>query len=64
MNDFIRTQIGKIFLERSIPELNKNLNRIAEALESQNKLNEKKLVLEKRKLQFLVESAKSNDSNV
>lgn len=64
MVEFFKTQIGKIFLERSIPELNKNLNRIAEALESQNKLNEKKLILERIKVKLLTESAKTNNESI
>lgn len=39
----------KIFYERLVPELIRQMGRIADSLEKQNELNEKFLILEKKK---------------
>ena len=47
--DFGKSLRGAKFYERDVPKLIGVLDRIAEALEAQNKLNEKRLLLEKKK---------------
>lgn len=50
--DFYKTKMGIKYYNYDLPELIKSNNRLAEALENQNKIEEKKLLLEKKKLKL------------
>jgi hypothetical protein len=45
--DFFQTIMGKKYYERDVPEIAKQLKRIADALDTQNNLKEKELQSQK-----------------
>ena len=45
----MKSKEEKLFYERHIPEIIKQISRLAEAMEKQNSINEKLLLLEKKK---------------
>jgi len=50
----------KLFFERHFPELLRQVSRLADAMENQNKLNEKLFLFEKKKY---LESTKVNEKS-
>jgi len=50
MLDFYKTRAGKKYIEITIPKLIISNNKLSDAIEKQNKLNEKFLLIEKKKL--------------
>jgi hypothetical protein len=50
----MKSKEEKLFYERHIPELLRQVARLADAMENQNKINEKLLVLEKKKYQLSI----------
>lgn len=55
MDQFSKTRRGIDFFDRDLPNLNKQLERIAIALEKKNTINEKFLLLEKRRIDLISE---------
>ena len=49
MEEFARTVQGRKYFQKDLPELIKSNNRLAAALEKQNKLKEKRFTLEAKK---------------
>jgi len=50
MTDFYKTRAGKKYIEITIPNLIISNNKLSDAIENQNKINEKLLIIEKKKL--------------
>ena len=50
MTDFHKTMIGKKYYQKDLPALIESQNRLAVAIEKQNKIEEKKILLEAKKL--------------
>ncbi len=48
MNDFHNTPMGRLFYGKNVPELIKELRRIADSLEQGNKTHERELIREKK----------------
>lgn len=48
--EFYKTKMGHQYYMRDLPKLIESNNRLAEAIENQNKIEEKKLLLERKKL--------------
>jgi hypothetical protein len=51
----------KLFYERHVPELIRQMSRVADALEKQNEINEKFLIIEKKK--WIKENKDISESN-
>ena len=52
MEEFFKSKTGKKLLENDIPKLAEGIMLLAKALNESNKLEEKKLIIEKKKLLF------------
>jgi hypothetical protein len=50
MEDFLKSKAGKKLLEQDIPKLAEGIMLLAKALNESNKLEEKKLIIEKKKI--------------
>ena len=50
LTNFHKTLIGKKYYQKDLPALIESQNRLAEAIEKQNKIEEKKILLEAKKL--------------
>jgi hypothetical protein len=49
MDDFAKTRRGQRFVDFDIPMIAEQLKRIADGLESKNKIEEKRLILEQKR---------------
>jgi hypothetical protein len=50
MQNFYKTKLGRMFVDRHIPELIKALNGFSDEMKKSNKIEEKKLKLEEKKI--------------
>lgn len=62
MTDFHKSVRGIKFYDRDIPELTKAFNRMAAAMEENNKLIKEQIVLEKKKMVLSKGTVKVNES--
>ena len=59
--DFHKTLMGKKFYEADLPGLVKSLNRLSEAIETQNVINEK--LLKENKKENAIKAKQLNENN-
>ena len=62
--NFHSTRRGSKFYDFDIPKLTEQLERIANALEGKNKIEEKRLVLEQKKLNRRLRIKESKDARI
>lgn len=59
MSEFFRTQMGRKFYDTDMPSLVKSLEKIASQMERQNKLEEKRFLLEEKLQKLSIREAKT-----
>ena len=62
-SEFAKSQIGKKFLTNDIPQLVVSLNKLTEAMNESNKIEEKKLLIEQKRYLNETKNARTTGSS-